>query len=74
MRLLHSFSHLGNSSSSGRRCNSSGRSAGIAVHFGLGAVTGDVTGLAAAVAGLACSVERAAIGSSAVARDVSCPY
>lgn len=37
----------------------------------LRAVAGDVTGLATAVAGLASSVKRAAVGSGAVSRDVA---
>lgn len=61
-------------SGGGSRCNnrrSSGSSSGIAVHLSLGAVPGDVASLAATVASLAGSVERAAVGSSAIAGDVS---
>lgn len=59
---------LGREGSSGdgsNRCS-------IAVEVGLlVALTGDVSSLTAAVAGLAGSVERTAVGSSAVTRDVS---
>lgn len=60
-------------SSSGRRClNRGSRSSGrITVDLGLGAITGDMAGLTAAIAGLASSVERAAVGSSAVAGNVT---
>lgn len=53
------------------RGRSSSRCGILAVHLGLGAITGDVTGLTAAIAGLARSVEWAAIRSRAVARDMS---
>lgn len=43
----------------------------LAVEGLLGAVAGDVTGFAALVAGLAGGVEGTAVGSSAVARDVT---
>jgi hypothetical protein len=47
------------------------RSSAVTVDLGLGAITGDVARLAAAVAGLSRSVERTTVGSSAVARDVA---
>lgn len=47
------------------------RRSAVAIHLSLGAVAGDVASLAAAVAGLACSVKWASIGSSAVTRDVA---
>ena len=67
-------SRLSDSSSrSNSRGDSSRRrsSGGVAIDLGLGAVPGDVTGLAAAVAGLAGSVEWAAVGCSAVTGDVT---
>jgi hypothetical protein len=51
--------------------NGDGGNTAIAVDLCLGAVTGDVTGLAAAVACLAGSVEGTAVGGSAVAGDVA---
>lgn len=47
------------------------RCSAVAVDLGLGAVTGDVTSLATAVAGIASSVEWAAVGSGAVTGDVT---
>lgn len=43
----------------------------LAVGVLLGAIAGDVAGLAALVAGLASSVKRATVGSGAVTRDVA---
>ena len=57
---------------SGRDGGSSDRSnGGIAIDLSLCAVAGDMTGLAAAVAGLAGSVQWAAVRSSAVAGDMA---
>lgn len=53
----------------GRKRNFGGRSLGVGVL--LGAISRDVAGLATLVAGLASSVQRAAVGSSAVARNVA---
>ncbi|PVI06662.1 hypothetical protein DM02DRAFT_724010 [Periconia macrospinosa] len=63
--------HVHGSGGSGGNGRSSSRSSAFAVHFGLGAFTRNVARLAASVAGLAGSVERAAVRSSAVARDVT---
>ena len=58
------------SSSSSSSSRSSG-GAGVTVDLGLSTVARNVTGLAAAVAGLASSVERAAVRGSAVAGNVT---
>lgn len=58
----------GSSRLNGSRNRSSGR---VSVDLSLRAVAGDVTSLAASVASLAGSVERAAVGSSAITGDVS---
>jgi hypothetical protein len=60
---------LDRSSGSGRDRD---RGAAVTVDLSLSAITRDVASLAAAVAGLASGVERATVGSSAVAGDVAC--
>ena len=63
---------LSNSSRGSRRSNSSGSwSSAVTVHFGLGAVARDMTGLTAAVASLSSRVERATVRGRAVAGDVT---
>jgi hypothetical protein len=52
--------------------SSIGSSGGVTVDLGLRAVPRDVAGLAATVAGLTRGVQRAAVGSGAVAGDVAC--
>jgi hypothetical protein len=47
-------------------------SGGVTVDLGLGAIPGDVASFTATVAGLPSSVQRAAVGSGAVAGDVAC--
>ena len=63
--------------SRGSNCRGDGSSSGssigggVTVDFGLGAVAGDVAGFAAAVAGLAGSIEWATVRCSAVTGDVA---
>ena len=77
LELAELMSRLSDSSrrSNGRGNGSSGRSSSsssrVAVDFSLGAVPRDVAGFTAAVAGLAGSVEWAAVGSGAVTGNVS---
>jgi hypothetical protein len=72
VQLLQARDDLSNSSGSCRRGNSGGSgSISITVYLSLSAITGDVAGLAAAVAGLARSVQRSSVGGSAVTGDVS---
>lgn len=46
-------------------------SRGLAVDLSLSAIARDVARFSASVARLSCSIQRTAIGSSAIARDVS---
>jgi hypothetical protein len=73
-RLVPLVSRLSDSSSRGRGWNRDSHDSdrSVTVDFSsLGAVTRDVTRLAATVAGLASGVERATVGSSAVAGNVA---
>ena len=67
--------HLCDGGNRSNRCGGDAVDIDIVLNFSVGvllrAVSGDVTGLAALVAGLAGSVQGATIGGGAVARDVA---